>query len=74
MNIIYFLVFALPIIAELSPKIDTSGLIRIVALCTLSVGGLLAMSSGNTNLICVAIVVIYSEKLIHHLFKKQAPI
>jgi len=70
MQAIYLLIVILPIFVELRPEFCTDGIIRKIALCLLSLGGLVAMSGNGSSLICIAIVMVYLDKLIYMLGKK----
>jgi len=70
MQVIYLLIVLLPIFVELRPEFCTDGVICKLGLGILSVGGLVAMSGHGSSLICIAIVMIYIEKLIYMLVKK----
>jgi len=70
MQAIYLLIVLLPIFVEISPEFCTDGVICKLSLGLLSVGGLVAMSGNGSSLICIAIVMIYIEKLIYMLVKK----
>ena len=70
MQAIYLLIVILPIFVELRPEFCTDGIIRKFGLCLLSLGGLVAMSGKGSSLICIAIVLIYIEKLIYILLEK----
>lgn len=70
MKIIYFLLVILPVYIEFSHYIKTDGVIRKIALGTLSVSSLIALSGNGTDFICIAILGIYCEKLIHFQVQK----
>ncbi len=65
MTIIYLLIFLLPIVLEFNEDICTDGFIRKVALCFLSIGGLLALVDRGTDVICIAAAAIAIEKIIY---------
>ena len=64
MKIIYFLLFLLPVFIEFNKCINTSGVIKKIFLCILSIGGLMALVGKGTDLICIAACGIYLETLL----------
>lgn len=70
MQSIYLLIVILPIFVELRKEFCTDGIIHKFWLCLLSIGGLVAMSGKGSSLICIAIALIYIEKLIYMLIDK----
>ena len=70
MKIIYLLIIFLPLVVEFNTNINTDGVIRKVALGMLSVGGVLALNGHGESIICLAIAMMYIEKLIFNLVRK----
>lgn len=70
MQIIYALIIFLPLIVEFNTDIKTDGFIRKLALGMLSVGGVVALSGRGESLICIAVALLYVEKLIFNLVRK----
>ena len=66
MDIIYLMIIILPCLAELLPEINTAGKVRKFALCMLCCGGVIAFIGKGSQLICVAIAILYFEKLVYH--------
>lgn len=61
--IIYLLIAVLPVFVELSPNVCTAGFIRKICLAMLSVGGIVALNGKGADLICIAIAILYLEKM-----------
>ena len=66
MNTIYLMIIILPLLAELLPEINTAGCVRKFALCMLCCGGVIAFIGKGAHLICIAIALLYLEKLFYH--------
>jgi hypothetical protein len=71
MTLVYILLFILPIIAELSPKIPTEGIIKKLWLAMVSVGALVALGNKGADLICYGVLLylvqtIYYNLKFHH--------
>jgi hypothetical protein len=70
MEIIYLMIAILPYFAEVSSKIDTSGIFRKFFIGLLSFGGLLGAMGYGGELALFAVSCLYLEKIIYHHFPK----
>ena len=64
METIYLIIFICVIFAELSPKINTNGILKQIALCLMAVGAMVSLSGNRSYLISIG-VALY---LIHNIY------
>jgi hypothetical protein len=67
MTLVYILLVILPILAELSPKIPTEGVIKKLWLLMVSVGALVALSGSGADLICYGVLLYLIQTLYYNL-------
>jgi hypothetical protein len=67
MTFVYFLLFILPIYAELSHKVATDGIIKKIWLGFICIGGAVAMGGGGTDLICYGVLLHLAQTVYYNL-------
>ena len=70
MEYIYVVIFICIIFAELSPKINTNGMLKQVALCLMAVGAVVSLSDNRSYFISVG-VAIYLVHNIYYALRKN---